>query len=184
MPSADVLMHPVRLRIVQTLLDGRAMTAADLRAELPDVATASLYRHLTVLLDADVVKVVAEKHIRGAIERSYQLNLAAAVVDADTARAMSPESHRRTFSVFVAMLLADFDRYLGRAGTSGIADDVSYRQAALWLTDDETAALREEVATAIVGRMANEPTEGRTRRLISTVLMPGRQPARPVTPPR
>ncbi len=46
MTSADLLLHPVRLRIVQAFLADRALTTSELRTELPDVPTASLYRHI------------------------------------------------------------------------------------------------------------------------------------------
>jgi hypothetical protein len=173
MPTVDVLLHPVRIRIVQALLDGRALTSARLRDELTDVPTASLYRHIAILHDAGVVEVVAERQIRGAIERSYRLNMDHVAVGIDEARAMSPESHRRAFTMFVTMLLADFDRYLAHPNAVA-GDDVTYRQAALWLTDDEIDALRTELAAAITSRMANEPTPGRTKRLITTVVMPAR----------
>ncbi|WP_324273703.1 helix-turn-helix domain-containing protein [Blastococcus brunescens] len=58
MPSADLLLHPVRLRVVQAFLGDRTLTTSDLRAELPDVPTASLYRHVGVLADAGVLTVV------------------------------------------------------------------------------------------------------------------------------
>jgi hypothetical protein len=35
--SADLLLHPVRLRIVQAFLGDRALTTTQLRGELPDV---------------------------------------------------------------------------------------------------------------------------------------------------
>ena len=38
---ADVVMHPVRLRIIQQL-GGRSLTTAQLRAALPDVTQATL----------------------------------------------------------------------------------------------------------------------------------------------
>ena len=48
MASADLLLHPVRLRIVQAFLGDRALTTSDLAAELADVPPASLYTSLFV----------------------------------------------------------------------------------------------------------------------------------------
>src|SRR3954447_4169397 len=116
MARGELLLHPVRLRVVQAFLGDRTLTTADLRAELPDVPVATLYRHIGVLADAGVLAVVGERKVRGAAERSYRLVTEAASVDADAARLMSPEEHRRGFATFAAGLLADFDRYLERAG--------------------------------------------------------------------
>jgi len=42
--STHLLLHPVRLRILQAFLGDRALTTTELRAERPDVPAASLYR--------------------------------------------------------------------------------------------------------------------------------------------
>ena len=44
--SAGLLLHPVRLRIVQAFLGGRRLTTAQLRTALPDVSPATLYRQV------------------------------------------------------------------------------------------------------------------------------------------
>jgi DNA-binding transcriptional ArsR family regulator len=173
--TADLLLHPVRLRIVQTLLGHRALTTGDLAAELPDVPPATLYRQVAVLAGAGVLEVVGERKARGAVERTYRLVLEAATVGAEEAAAMDVEQHRRAFATFVAALLADFDRYLDRnEGTPDLArDGVGYRQAAMWLTDEEFGGLLAELRAAVASRMENRPAAGRRRRVLSTVLLPG-----------
>ncbi len=44
MASADLLLHPVRLRIVKAFLGDRALTTTQLAAELDDVPAGSIYR--------------------------------------------------------------------------------------------------------------------------------------------
>jgi DNA-binding transcriptional ArsR family regulator len=170
--TADLLLHPVRLRVLQALLDGRALTTAQLHDHLPDVPTATLYRHVGALAGAGVLEVVGEQRVRGAVERTYRLQVANASVDGDALAAMGPEDHRRAFTAFVAGLLGAFDRYLDRERVDPPADLVSYRQVALWLTDDELVELLEEVRRLVVARTARGPGEGRRRRLLSTVLLP------------
>jgi Helix-turn-helix domain len=67
--SADLLLHPVRLRIVQAFLGDRALTTTALREELADIPPTSLYRHVARLVAAGVLMVVAERRVRGAVER-------------------------------------------------------------------------------------------------------------------
>jgi hypothetical protein len=173
--TADLLLHPVRLRIVQAFLGARELTTAELGAELDDVPTASLYRHVGLLVDAGVLTVASERRVRGAAERRYRLT--AESLSADTA-GMSADDHRRAFATFVAALLADFDRYLDRAGTTPdpAVDGVGYRQAGLWLDDAEFAALLSDLREVIGARLALAPREGRRRRTLSTVVMPGDPP--------
>lgn len=174
MASLDLLLHPVRMRIVQAMLDGSELTAGDLRAELPEIPAASLYRHIATLSEAGVLEVARERQVRGAVERTFRLHLPSAVVSPQQARDLTREDHRRAFAAFVAMLMADFDRYLAAPEVDVVADGVAFTQAALWLDDDEMHALRDELAAVITARMGNRRSAGRTKRLLSTVLMPAR----------
>ena len=121
MASADLLLHPVRLRILQAFLGDRALTTTQLADELDDVPAGSLYRHVALLTKAGVLQVVAERRVRAVVERTYTLRLLAARVGPAEAVAMTPEEHSRAFLVFVAGLLADFDRYLGSGPPTSFA---------------------------------------------------------------
>jgi hypothetical protein len=172
MTGADLLLHPVRWRIVQAFLGDRTLTTADLRAELSDVPVASLYRHVGLLVDAGVLTVVGERKVRGTAERSYRLDSAAASIGSvDTMRA---DDHRRAFRTFAAALMADFDRYLERAGERPdlAGDRVGYRQAAVWVTDEEFDAMVAELAVVLRPRVEQQPGGTRRRRLITTINLP------------
>src|ERR1035437_1972888 len=91
MTTADLLLHPVRLRIVQAFLGDRGLTTGALIAELADIPAASLYRHVARLVDAGVLAVVAERRARGALERTYVLRLSAASVGLNELAKMSPD---------------------------------------------------------------------------------------------
>src|SRR6266545_1576561 len=102
MARADLLLHPVRLRILKAFLGDRALTTTQLAAELDDVPAGSLYRHVALLTKAGILQVVAERRIRGAVERTYTLRLFAAQVGPAEAAAMTPEEHSQAFIAFVA----------------------------------------------------------------------------------
>jgi hypothetical protein len=171
--SADLLLHPVRLRIVRAFLGDRALTTTDLRAELPDVAPATLYRHVARLVDAGVLAVVAERRVRAVTERTYMLRLSAASITLDEIERMSLDDHRQAFMAFVAGLLADFDRYLARDDIDVLRDGASYRLAGMWLDDAEFADLARDLVRVLQPRAANPPRAGRRRRILATVLVPG-----------
>jgi hypothetical protein len=171
--SADLIFHPVRLRIVQAFLGDRALTTTQLRNELEDVPAASLYRHVARLVGAGVLQVVAERRIRGALERTYVLRAAVANVGPDEVAHMSRDDHRTAFAAFLAGLISDFDRYLERDKIDLLRDGVSYRLTGLWLTNAELAALQREISILFAPALANGPKRGRERRLLATVLLPG-----------
>ena len=70
MKSAELLLHPVRLRIIGAFLGDRKLTTADLQAELPDVPPTSLYRHLGHLIDG--FEAAIEIQDAEAIERHHE----------------------------------------------------------------------------------------------------------------
>lgn len=172
MATADLLLHPVRMRILQTLFDSDPLTTAQLRERLPDIAPATMYRHIAVLADAGVLEVVSEKRVRGTVERSYRVRAENAVVAPGARAAMTREAHQRAFTTFSASLMGDFDRYLAREDADPVADGVVYRQAAVWLTDEEFAAMTEEIERAVVSRIGPTTGGGRTRRIVSLVVVP------------
>ena len=175
MATADVLLHPVRLRIVQAFLGDRALTTSQLATELSDVPAASLYRHVARLVEAGVLAVVAERRVRGALERTYELRLDAATIGPDELAAMTADEHRQAFVAFVARLLGDFDRYLARGDIDLVRDGAGYRLGAFWLDDTEYQQLLDELNQVLLARLANEPKPGRRRRLIGSVLLPGEE---------
>jgi Helix-turn-helix domain len=186
--SADLLLHPVRLRIVQSFLGDRALTTTQLRTELADVPAASLYRHVARLVAAGVLTVVAERRVRGAVERTYVLRIAAARISMDEIAKMTPDEHRQAFLAFVAGLIGDFDRYLARDDVDPVRDGGSYNVAGMWLDDTELIEFGRELLTVLQPRLANAPRPGRKRRILATVLLPSddstpadRHPARPRT---
>ena len=173
MASADLLLHPVRLRIVEAFLGDRALTTSTLRSELGDIPAASLYRHIARLVEAGVLAVVSERRVRGALERTYVLRLTAATIALDELARMSREDHRQAFLAFVAGLLGDFDRYLARDEIDLLRDGVSYTTAGLWLNDAEFREMLLGLAQIIQPLLANPPGPGRKRRILTSVLLPG-----------
>jgi DNA-binding transcriptional ArsR family regulator len=172
MASADLLLHPVRLRILQAFLGGRSLTTAQLAAELADQPAGSLYRHVAKLVDAGVLAVVGERRVRGTVERTYELAVTSALIDPDELAAMTPDQHRQAFMAFIAGLVADFDAYLARGDVDLRRDGVSYRITGLWLDDAELAELRGRIDELFRPYLAFGPTDDRRRRLLGTVLLP------------
>lgn len=180
MASADLLLHPVRLRIVQTFLGDRALTTSQLAGELEDVPAGSLYRHVAVLARAGVLQVVAERRVRGAVERTYTLRQAAAQMAPNEIAAMTKDEHAHAFMAFVAGILGDFDRYLATDPTDPVRDGAGYRLAAIWLTDAELTEFLRDLAAVIQPRAANPPNKTRRRRILAGVMLPA--PETPTNP--
>jgi hypothetical protein len=172
MASADLLLHPVRLRIIKAFLGDRALTTSQLAAELDDVPPGSLYRHVALLTRAGVLQVVAERRVRGAVERTYTLRLFAAQIQPGEAKAMTAGEHMQAFTAYVAGMLADADRYLASGPADPARDGAGYRMAALWLTDAEFMEFSRDLVAVFQPRLANAPGKGRRRRMVYNVILP------------
>jgi hypothetical protein len=131
------------------------------------------FRHVARLVGAGVLGIVAERRVRGALERTYLLRTAAAGVGLDEAAAMSVDDHRRAFLAFVAGLIGDFERYLSRGSVDLARDGVRYNLAGMRLTDAEYREFLQELTAVVQPRLANAPGKGRRRRILGSVLMPG-----------
>jgi len=172
MASADLLLHPVRLRIVKAFLGERALTTKQLTAELADVPAGSIYRHVARLTEAGVLQVVSERRVRATVERTYALRIYAAQIQPDEFAAMTLDDHTDAFLAYVAGLLGDFDRYVASRPAHPVSDGAGYRVAAMWLTDAELADYLRDLAAISQPRLAHPPGEHRRRRILYTILLP------------
>ncbi|MDH6110284.1 DNA-binding transcriptional ArsR family regulator [Kitasatospora sp. MAP12-15] len=175
--TRDLLLHPVRLRIVHAMSGARARTTSELCARLPDIPKTTVYRHVGLLVEGGVLEVAEEQRVRGAVERHYRLRRDRAVIDADAAVSMSLDDHRRGFAAAMAALLTEFNAYLERDGADPGADSVGYRQGTLWLSPDELAEMVGALREVFTSRAANKPAPGRSPHLVSAIFFPSEESA-------
>ena len=179
---AELLLHPLRWRIVQAIAAaGRAAPRAVAQA-LPDVPTATLYRQLGKLAKGGVLVVVATRQARGANERIYALAEGVARLGDGPAAGATPDEHRRGFQAFTTGLIGSYERYLARGDVSPRRDGVGYHTHALWLSDDELEMVMEGIRDALAPALKYGPAPWRKPRLLSTVLMPAAEGAAPRPP--
>lgn len=168
---SQILLHPVRLRIVIAATGGD-MTTAQIASELPDIPQATLYRHVAVLADAGVLEIVAERQMRGAVERTYRVNADRAVLSPDATRSMSEREHLQALATFAGILIETYGRYLASPNPDPVADGVSFRQTRIWLSDAELQAMVDDLRSALSPYLGLGRSDGRSPRLLATVILP------------
>jgi DNA-binding transcriptional ArsR family regulator len=146
MERLELLLHPVRIRLIQALAN-RVLTTQQLADLLPDVAQTTLYRHINLLLEGGVLTVVSENKVRGTVERELTLVKGAARIDMETSATLTAEAHERLFTTFVAMLLADFKR--AQSDPQKGVPPAIYTQQRLYLTVDELQQLNQQIAALL-----------------------------------
>ena len=181
--TSEILLHPVRLRVVLAV-GAEALTTAAIAERLPDIPQATLYRQIAVLVDAGLLQVVAERRIRGSIERTYALVASAVQVGPDDVASMTTDEHMRGFVTFVGSLVQSLATYLAQPTADPANDGLGYRQAALWLSEEERIHLIEGLIAALAPYLANEPTPERRRLLLNTILIPDAHKGNVMKPPK
>jgi DNA-binding transcriptional ArsR family regulator len=172
MKKAELILHPVRLRMIQAFVGGSKMTAQQLQDRLGDVPQATLYRHLKKLVDAGVLVVAEEIPNRGTLEKVYMLPERAAEISEEELRRASPDDHLVYFMNFLASMIGEFGRYIQRPGIDLVKDGVGYRQYAVHLSDEENMELLMSIRELLVKAMQKEPAAHRRRRLIGFIDFP------------
>lgn len=165
----SLMLHPLRLRILRTL-GMHQLTPKMLQARMPDVAQATLYRHLKVLEDAEIIVVVAEEPRRGTVEKTYAL-AQHSVSETELARA-SPAHWQSLFQQFNDQLAADFARYLSGEQVKPLEDGVGFRQVLLYLSPAERAQLIAQWREVLMPFLALEPGPERQGVTLATVFIP------------
>jgi DNA-binding transcriptional ArsR family regulator len=179
MDPTELLLHPVRLRIVHALSGGRLHSPSELCDYLPEVPRTSIYRHLGLLVDGGMLEIGDERRVRGAVERFYQLRTDRPTIAPEAGKAMTLDDHRQGFAAAIAVLISEFNAYLDQPGADPFADSASYRQGILWLSADELAAMIASLREIVTPLTANKPGPGRRPYLISPVIFPAQEPPVP-----
>ncbi|SHF19416.1 helix-turn-helix domain-containing protein [Alkalibacter saccharofermentans] len=169
------MIHPIRMRIIQALLDGKEMTAGEIAETLQDIPQASLYRHINALLKEEILTVVSENRIRGTVEKVFSLS---ATLENATEKEMeeaSREDHFNYFFSFLMGLLGEYEEYLQEEIINMREDGVSFRQCSVYLSDEEFMALMKDIGGKLMAAMKNEPSKNRRLRTIANVVIPSKK---------
>lgn len=172
--TLDVLLHPVRMRILRAFLGRTELTARALAEKLDDVPQATLYRHVKRLAETGILVIASETPVRGAMERVYRVNAKAVTVPRKDIGNIHPETHLKYFSAFAASLLDDFGRYARSSDVDVLRDGVHYVQVPFFATRKEFDGFMEELQALINRFAALGPAKKRTPRTLSIVTLPER----------
>ena len=159
----EIVMNPVRQRIFQYFLLHETGTVKELRKALPDVPSASLYRHVKILTDSSVLTVVGENRIRGTVESIYQLNKAALAIEDETGNAVQ---------MSLLSICAAFARYFSGGNADPKKDMLLFTSCTLVLTDAEFSGFLSEVNEVALKYMKAEATPGSKTRQITLISAP------------
>jgi DNA-binding transcriptional ArsR family regulator len=171
----DLLIHPVRLRIIQAL-GQEHLTTQELAKRLADVPLSSLYRHLQLLRKGDVLDIVEERVVNGIVEKVYAITGRTFLSQEDMAQ-LTPAEHLKFFTTYVLTLIQGFARYVetaaGDEGTIDMAADYAgYNEIVFFANEDELYALQRAINEAFLPLVNNKASAGRRRFRMAFIAHP------------
>lgn len=163
MELAEIVMNPVRQRIFQYFLLHETGTVKELRKALPDIPSASLYRHVKVLADSSILMVVGENRIRGTVESVYRLNKEAMATEDETGNAVQ---------MSLLSICASFAKYFSAGNADPQKDMLLLTNCTLLLTDEEFSEYLSEINQVTVKYMKKASSESSKTRRITLISAP------------
>lgn len=158
-------MNPVRMRIVQYFMLHETGTPAEILKELSDIPSASLYRHLKILLEHNCIKIVKEEKIRGTVRKTYALvpNPMGEVTQGDVESFIQ----NTLFS-----LMTSFKKYFLREDADPMRDFLSLSTSTLMLSDKEFIEVTRQIGEILNHVITNRPDENRKPRRFTLISSP------------
>lgn len=167
--KAELIIHPIRIRIIRALLFG-PQTTQELAEQLPDVPKSSLYRHLRLLLEGELIGIAETRLVQGIQEKVYELAQMPRLSRQDMAE-LSAEEHLRYFTTFMAILLQGFADYLA-ADPNFQSDIIGYSEVDIWATPEEFGKFSQKLNAAVMPLVRQGKGNGREQYKLATVVYP------------
>ena len=163
MEMAEVVMNPVRQRRFQYFLLHETGTVKDIKKALPDVPSASLYRHVKILADSSILVVVGENRIRGTVESIYRLNKSALSAGEESGNAVQ---------MSLLSICAAFAKYFSGGNADPERDMLLFTNCTLLLTDGEFSDFLSEINEVALKYMKVEAKADSKTRQITLISAP------------
>jgi len=161
----EVMLNPVRMRIIQELSTRRSITATELCEEIGDVPRTTMYRHINILLDNNILSVVSEKKIRGSLERTLSLNIG------EISKHNTLENASQNALGFLMNRYARFHNYFNRENPNTAKDKIFLNSTVLMMDDNEFDQFLSELRGLLI-KYNFEVADGRKARDISVISAP------------
>ena len=164
MTNLEVALHPVRMKILSYLFS-EPSTPQQIHKDLPEIAPATLYRHIKALLDAGLIEVEQENQKRGATEVTYRLSRV-------TSRSKpSSDELKKLFNIYLAGILNGFDRFLDSEQERD-GHRHGFSKAIFYATSDQLDAFQQKLLEAITPLLKPTGQPHQIAYELSTILLP------------
>jgi len=148
------------------------MTAKKLLEKFPDIAQPTLYRHLKAMLDDGILKVTGEKHIRGAVEKSYSVNMDMGLDIARIVEENDGKGYFQLFTQYITGVMGEFKAYTETKDIDILNDGSAFTAAPIFATQEEIIEAMTKIGEIIMPLVTNEQTPERRLHNFHIILTP------------
>lgn len=169
--KADILLHPVRLKIIRILLahQQHGLSPLEMTKEIQDVSQATLYRHIQKLADADIIRVLKRKKVRAVTEKYYTVNMQEVQLHPEEWDAYSKEEKLNYYSYYQLSLLNQYQIYLDQIEKENKNDLSTLSTVDLNLDNDMLKDFQQDLHELMMKYYEQSKADGNTEGKLRTI---------------
>jgi len=159
----DIILNSTRMRIIQEVTLKEKIIVGELCGILNDIPRTTLYRHVGILIDNNILNVVEENRVRGTIERTLSINV----------EELQKLSDGDLPKHILQILMSIYSRFLKyhESGNDPEVDKIFISSAVMMMSDDEFDNFLAEMH-ALSMKYFFESTPERKERNITVISAP------------
>lgn len=164
MDIVKLVLNPARLRILQYIRLHGSVRTSDIVKYLNDIPRATVYHHVKILEENNMIEVVKENRVRGTIEKVYALKEYTSSIEGETFVALSTAFH--------VGLMQEMNEYFSRKDQDHKKDNVFFSSALLYMSDNEYESLLKNMADLLKPYIEQKPKSNLKLRKLSIISSP------------
>ena len=164
MDIAKLILNPARLRILQYIRLHGSVRTSDIVKYLNDIPRATVYHHVKILEENNMIEVIKENRVRGTIEKVYALKEYTTSMEGETFVALS--------TAFYVGLMQEMNEYFSRKEQDHTKDNVFFSSALLYMSDNEYENLLKSIADLLKPYIEQKPKSNLKLRKLSIISSP------------
>ncbi|HHY0136639.1 TPA: helix-turn-helix domain-containing protein [Clostridioides difficile] len=164
MDITKLILNPARLRILQYIRLHGSVRTSDIVKYLNDIPRATVYHHVKILEENNMIEVIEENRVRGTIEKVYTLKEYTTSMEGETFVALS--------TAFYAGLMQEMNEYFSRKEQDHKKDNVFFSSALLYISDNEYENLLKSITDLLKPYIEQKPKSNLKLRKLSIISSP------------
>lgn len=147
--TISTILNPIRMQILKAVMFHKQATPKMIAEQLPGVPIASLYRHLNKMIEENVLEIVSEQKVRGAMEKTVKVRENPLQTMTLRAEELKKADVLELFYSFSVAQMMDMTAYVGEDEVAIEKNHLSFRSYILNLSDEEVLSFIREVQAII-----------------------------------